>query len=212
MRVSFLLLLICLEACSDPKKRITTVTASTTIQPAFACNYEAQKVRCKELLTRHKQFPTTGNSIQLINYITDSLLTCWYGTPWDFNGTTEQPGKGKIACGYFVTTVLRDAGLSLDRVKLAQCASKKLIETTCSQVVTYWNKPLENFVVQVKKEGFGLYIAGLDNHTGFVLNDGEDVYFIHAGVYPPKCALKEKAIESNTLRNSKCRVLGKVKF
>lgn len=44
----------------------------------------------------------------------------WYGTPWDFNGTTEQPGTGAIACGYFVTTVLRDAGVQLERVRLAQ--------------------------------------------------------------------------------------------
>ena len=39
----------------------------------------------------------------------------WMGTPWDFYGTTQQPGRGKIACGYFVTTVLRDAGVRLRR-------------------------------------------------------------------------------------------------
>src|SRR5687768_9423034 len=36
------------------------------------------------------------------------LFPFWEGTDWDFNGTTEVPGKGSIACGYFVTTILRD--------------------------------------------------------------------------------------------------------
>src|SRR6476660_4877291 len=29
------------------------------------------------------------------------IFPSWYGTPWDFNGTTEVPQQGKIACGYF---------------------------------------------------------------------------------------------------------------
>ena len=41
------------------------------------------------------------------------MMRCWLGTPWDFNGTCETPGSGKIACGYFVSTILRDAGFQV---------------------------------------------------------------------------------------------------
>src|SRR5678815_5098001 len=37
--------------------------------------------------------------------IYSEIFPSWYGTAWDFNGTTEVPQQGKIACGYFVSTV-----------------------------------------------------------------------------------------------------------
>src|SRR5678815_2190781 len=37
--------------------------------------------------------------------IYSEIFSSWYGTAWDFNGTTEVPQQGKIACGYFVSTV-----------------------------------------------------------------------------------------------------------
>src|SRR2546429_7045322 len=47
---------------------------------------------------------------QARTFVTRSIYTeifpSWYGTAWDFYGTTEVPQQGKIACGYFVTTVL----------------------------------------------------------------------------------------------------------
>ena len=38
--------------------------------------------------------------------LTDKIFPYWYGTDWDFNGTTQKPNEGKIACGYFVTCLL----------------------------------------------------------------------------------------------------------
>ena len=67
----------------------------------------------------------------LITYFSDSLFVCWYGTGWDFNGTTTTPRDGNIACGYFVTTLIRDAGFDIQRTKLAQCASSTMINTLC---------------------------------------------------------------------------------
>src|SRR5262249_4067776 len=55
------------------------------------------------------------------------IFPAWYGTPWDFYGTTEVPQQGKIACGYFVSTVLRDAGWRVQRVRLAQQASENIV-------------------------------------------------------------------------------------
>jgi hypothetical protein len=43
--------------------------------------------------------------------------------------TSETPGRGEIACGYFVSTVLRDAGFGVERVRLAQQASERIVRT-----------------------------------------------------------------------------------
>ena len=40
----------------------------------------------------------------------DDLLPAWNGTAWAMNGTSQVPGRGSIACGYFVSTTLMHAG------------------------------------------------------------------------------------------------------
>ena len=47
-------------------------------------------------------------------------------------------------------------------------------------------------------------------HTGFILNDGEEVYFIHANYLGKKEVMKEIAIESTVLSSSNYKVIGKV--
>ena len=54
------------------------------------------------------------------------LMRCWLGTAWDFSGTSQIPGEGRIACGYYVSTVMRDAGFDLERIRLAQQPSQTL--------------------------------------------------------------------------------------
>lgn len=178
--------------------------------PSFAFSYAQQKERAQALFALNKKNRNAASEKKLITYIIDSLLPCWYGTPWDFNGTTEIPGQGKIACGYFVTTTLRDAGMKINRVKMAQCVSQNLLYDLCTGFKKFSDKPLPYFVNEVKKSGYGLYIVGLDNHTGYIYNDGKEVWFIHSGFLPPKCALREKAISSVTLNNSRYRVVGRI--
>ena len=138
------------------------------------------------------------NKKDLAYIIDKKLLPYWLGTTWNFNGTTQVPGEGSIACGYFVTTLLRDAGVKLERVKLAQMASED-------------NTGINDFVSSVKKQGYGLYVVGLDLHTGFVLCDSaSDVYFIHSSGIPPYCVVKEAGLTSPLLINSAYRVLGKL--
>lgn len=206
-------LFITVCACTDNKAAKEVIRSKNVVnKPVYACNYPLQKEKCRLLYDECKKSGNTVLKDSLTAFITDSLLPCWYGTPWDFNGTTETPQQGKIACGYFVTTVLRDAGIKINRVKMAQCASEQLVKTTCTDLKRYSNKPIGDFVSDILNNGYGLYIVGLDNHTGFVFNDGKEVWFIHSGVYPPACALKEKAISSVTLINSSYRVVGKLVF
>ena len=140
------------------------------------------------------------------------LFPAWYGTPWDFNGTTEVPQQGKIACGYFVSTVLRDAGWKVERVRLAQQASENIILTltTDSFVKRFRRVAIGDFVNAVKEWGPGIYIVGLDVHVGFIVNTGSEVYFIHSSYVEPYKVVKEQAIESQILAGSNYRVLGRV--
>jgi hypothetical protein len=144
--------------------------------------------------------------------IYDDLVPAWYGTAWDFNGTSETPQQGKIACGYFVSTVLRDAGYKVERVRLAQQASENIILslTTDSFVKRFRRVAIGDFVDAVKEWGPGIYIVGLDIHVGFIVNTGDEVYFIHSSYVEPYTVVREKAIESRILAGSNYRVLGKV--
>jgi hypothetical protein len=142
----------------------------------------------------------------------DEIFEFWYGTPWDFYGTTETPGQGKIACGYFVTTVLRDLGLKVQRAKLAQQTSENIIRslTTDANIKRYRLKDINDFVDDVRKTGPGIYVVGLDVHVGFIINVDNEVFFIHSSYMDPLCVVKERALESKILMASKYRVLGKL--
>ncbi len=148
----------------------------------------------------------------LVKMIRDELLPQWSGTSWDFNGTTETPRTGKIACGYFVTTILRDAGFKLQRVRLAQQPSELIIKSLTMEkyIKRFSHASLDKFVTSIQKWGEGLYLVGLDMHTGFILHDSKGVWFIHASYIEPRVVLKEPAQLSPILKASAYRVLGKL--
>lgn len=148
----------------------------------------------------------------LTRSIYNQIFPAWYGTAWDFNGTTEVPQQGKIACGYFVSTVLRDAGWRVQRLRLAQQASENIIVslTTEPHVKRFRRVAINDFVDAVKEWGDGIYVVGLDIHTGFIVNTDGEIYFIHSSYIDPYMVVKEKAIESKILSASKYRVLGKI--
>lgn len=148
----------------------------------------------------------------LVKVINEEIFPAWMGTPWDFNGTTQVPKEGKIACGYFVTTVLRDAGFGVERVKLAQQASLKIIRvlTPKEQIKDYGGIDVPTLVERVKKMPDGLYVVGLDIHTGFILHQGSKVQFIQASYGNPAVVVREEAVASKILAQSKRFVLGRV--
>lgn len=147
-----------------------------------------------------------------VGSIYEKIIPHWYETEWDFYGTTETPREGKIACGYFVTTILRDAGLRVERVKLARQASEKIILslTNESHVKRFRNAEIEKFVAAIGKWGAGLYIVGLDFHVGFIVNDGAQTFFIHSSYIEPRRVVREIAADSEILASSKYRVVGKI--
>lgn len=147
-----------------------------------------------------------------IKQITQKVFPYWYGTKWDFNGTTQMPQEGSIACGYFVTTTLRDMGVPINRVKMAQCASEEMIRSLASKQHIHYisNTSLSEFEKKIAAYGNGLYIIGLDNHIGFIHINGDEHYFIHSTGWFPFKVVKDKISESSVLSKSNYRVVGKV--
>ncbi len=142
------------------------------------------------------------------DFVVQQLIPYWIGTTWDYNGVTQEPGRGSIACGYFVTTVLRDAGVHINRVKQAQCASELMINSLTRVKENYSRLSFADFIQKVKAKGKGLSIIGLDNHTGFLYFDGEQLYFIHSSYVGDGKVAKEIASENSILQNSNYKVVG----
>lgn len=149
----------------------------------------------------------------LLTILLSDLLPAWYGTTWAFEGISETPGKGQIACGYFVTTTLRDAGLKLPRVRLAQQASQVIIRSLCdpATIKLYHAKPMSEITSYLDRHGPGIYVVGLDSHTGFVVNDGTHQAFIHSSYFtPPRAVCAERLDTDNPLTQSRYRMIGKL--
>jgi hypothetical protein len=147
-----------------------------------------------------------------LSFVYKKIIPYWYNTQWDFNGTTETPGEGKIACGYFVTTILRDAGVKLERSKLACAASEEMIKQLTSKeyIKRYSNYKLDKFCKEVKKFGEGVFVVGLDSHTGLLVNSNDSLFFIHSNGYGwhDLKVIKENAFESEVLEDSGYKVVG----
>lgn len=147
----------------------------------------------------------------LFDVIVNDFFSQWDGTEWDFNGTTRTPRKGKIACGYFITTVLYDAGFDIPRVNWAQQASEYFITRLSTDIKRFSNKPVADVKSYIQGKEDGLYIVGLDNHTGFIYKKGSVIRFVHASYYDPKIGVQSEELDSdNPLNRSAYRILGKI--
>lgn len=139
-----------------------------------------------------------------------SLMRCWIGTPWDFNGTAAEPGRGKIACGYFVSTVLRDAGFKVNRYRLAQQPSANIIHTFVdkkhSSLVA--GKSYDEFLSILSQREPGIYICGLDTHVAFIVKTSDGFRFIHSSGSKPWAVVDESSDQAGVLQRSNWRMLG----
>ena len=168
--------------------------------------------------TEKKQLILEARKV-LTNMLVGEVFTAWYRTRWDFNGVTQTPGQGEIACGYFVTTTLRDIGIKLNRVKWAQQASVKMIRKFCPQesIKVIYNKPIKESSDYLKAQGEGVYLVGLDRHVGYVIveksrdTDELKMAFVHADYYDRARGVTSEVIEGNNpLNDSKYRMVGKL--
>lgn len=96
---------------------------------------------------------------------------------------------------------------------MAQCASEEMINSGVDKkyIHHFSTISLVDFEKNIPlKKGNGLYIIGLDNHTGFVSISDEGNYFIHASGWFPFKVIKEVLGKSSILEKSKYRVVGKI--
>lgn len=149
---------------------------------------------------------------QLLEHTLPEMMRCWLGTQWDFNGTTTEPGSGKIACGYFVTTVFKEAGFEIERNTLAQQASQSIIRTFLSQdeLRLRVGVPYKTFRFETMRGTPGIYLVGLDSHVGFVVVKDQEFRFIHSSGSRPWCVVDESSEEALVLERSNYRVLGNI--
>lgn len=207
---------------SPNKEKIKNIPDSnkTTLPPTCAVSYEQMKTNILNKKRSHYQsLRSLSNQQRLaqtkylfVSHLADSIIPYWYGTAWDFNGITETPGKGKIACGYFITTTLRDMGYKINRYKVAQMASTGIIQSLIQKknIQNYYNSSFEEFIDKIMRQGSGFYVVGLDNHVGYLYHDGNILYFIHSTFVGKSCVMKEVAKESAILAASAFRVTGKI--
>jgi len=178
-----------------------------------------------ELSTKRKdlsaRYATARTAQELSSVISESrrtlestlpkMMRCWLGTPWDFNGTCQTPGSGKIACGYFVSTILRDAGFKIERIRLAQQPSQNIIATFLprNKMHIRAGQPYAAFLDQVISRGPGIRIVGLDSHVAFlVVPESAGIRFIHSSGAAPKCVVDENREDADVLQRSNYRVTG----
>jgi hypothetical protein len=171
----------------------------------------------RDLATRHAQARTEAarkeveqDARVILELVLPAMMRCWLGTPWDFNGTAASPGAGSIACGYFVATVLKDAGFQVNRYDLAKQASENILRSflpkeSCHLTIS---KSYAQFSAEMKQAAPGIYLVGLDTHVAFVVVEGGEFRMIHASGSRPWCVVDEAREEAHVLQQSKWRMLG----
>ena len=141
---------------------------------------------------------------QLTQYLVEDIFNHWYNTKWSFEGHTEIPKQGTIACGYFVSTTLRDVGFKLNRFKLAQKSPEEEAKsiacgTTIEKLQNISKQELKNYFL---KKQDGLYFIGLDFHVGYIYKDKSEIYFIHSNYIDNKGVMKETLESSKAIMST----------
>lgn len=177
---------------------------------------ELQRWR-KDLAKRHSAARTEAerkivesDARVMLEQVLPALMRCWLGTRWDFNGTADGPGGGGIACGYFVATVLRDAGFQLNRYQLAQQPSENILRSflpkaSCDLSI---GKDYAVFASDLEKAAPGIYLIGLDTHVGFLVVREDGFRMIHSSGSRPWCVVDESRADAHVLQKSNWRMLG----
>ncbi|WP_157446846.1 hypothetical protein [Cytophaga aurantiaca] len=183
-----------LTSYASLRKHIESKRLELNLQYMKATTQDAKNV-CLDSASRYLQMALVEN-----------VFPYWYGTAWDFNGISDKPQRGYVACGYFVSTTLKHCGIELNRYKVAQQYSHSIVNTLCSDVKKY--TALNALLDYIASQPDNVYVVGLDNHVGFISKQNEAITFIHSSFVGPACVESEQAKESPVLASSRFYVLG----
>ncbi|WP_420572569.1 hypothetical protein [Kordia sp.] len=189
------------------KKSEETVSKNTLDSTALGINFtpkgnyntikqsiKRDRTYFAEQFQQNKEKAIDSASNYIYNKLVNEIVPHWYGTPWDFNGHTNIPNDGVIACGYFVSTTLRHLDFQLNRYKMAQQGglNEAITLQPKSELKIYRNisfHQLKNKINKVYKDG--IYFVGLSNHVGYVLIKNKELYFLHSSYYDNRVMIEK---------------------
>ena len=152
------------------------------------------QINTTRIASKHESID--ANSKIFTQLLLNKVFQYWYGTKWSFEGYTEVPNKGTIACGYFVSTTLRDLGLKINRYKLAQLApaqAAKVLSLNNAIIEINGDDVNENIKAIKAKINEGIYFIGYDAmHVGFLLKEGDNLFLIHSNYFGLSQVEKER--------------------
>lgn len=166
-------------------------------------SYERTKYKIE---LQRRQLDTAEITVDSIRKLFESsllhkIIPYWEDTEWSFEGHTAKPKDGTIACGYFVSTTLRDVGLKLNRYTLAQQSPLNEAKTLAlgKQVVEIAeHSTMQNITAIDKTIDNGIHFIGFDaSHVGYVLKAENELYLIHSNYEYAKGVEIEKMEESS---------------
>lgn len=131
-----------------------------------------------------------SSMVVFTNLLLNNIIPYWYETKWDFNGYTSIPNQGTIACGYFVSTTLKDMGLNLNRYKLAQKGPENEAKSIAIMPSATFHYKEEELNDTLSNFNDGLYFVGLDNHVGFLYLNNGSTYFLHSNYIDGKVMIE----------------------
>lgn len=170
---------------------------------------EKSLLKTEYLSNENKAITLNEARIKLTEYLYNDIFNHWYTTKWSFEGHTETPKQGTVACGYFVSTTLRDVGFNLNRYKLAQKSPEDEAKViACGTAI----EKLQNITKQELKKYFlkqkdGIYFIGLDFHVGYIYKNNREVFFIHSNYIDNKGVMKENIENSKAIVSSKYYII-----
>lgn len=193
---------------APPPRKPLSADALPTVASLPEPTYDNYPALVAGIEAARRTFATGGTYAQARAYlraaITERIIPSWKGTRWAFYGMDTAPSDGgAIACGYWVASVLRDAGLRIDRDHVGKQASEKILLTIASPArLRHYGRHWEQAIATADNAGVGLWGVGLASHAGLLWNDGTEVQFCHSdyhGTQGPRC---EPAIHSWAFQTS----------
>lgn len=148
--------------------------------------YMETKGQVRQKLQQLKIEQASEDSISTVftNCLVNQIIPHWYGTPWTFTGHTATPGKGEIACGYFVSTTLRDMGININRYKLAQQSPINEARTLQlkGDLLEFSGENTAEIIGKMQNElTDGIHFIGFDSsHVGFLLKIKNNLILLHS--------------------------------
>jgi hypothetical protein len=164
---------------------------------------EPYSVICQRAKTKRRQLASeamdkVGSAFE--SALLNEIIPHWYGTEWDFNGHTDAPGQGQVACGYFVSTTLQHLGINVNRYQLAQQTPQNEAKSLAvgGEVIEIAGESTAGNLANIKAAiGEGICFVGLGrSHVGFLVKRKGVLFFAHSSYLSPGAVTIELAEKS----------------